>query len=803
MHSSSSPGLFGFHHSLIKQLCEISDAGDEFVKYLALFLSRIANGALPSCIINILTIGVLIPTEKRNGGIRPIVVNDIFRKLATKLMMFSVRNDMQRFFSGLQYGVGRKNGLDKIVHTVKTMCAVLPHYDVLLLDFQNAFNTISRVQIRDSLVKHCPELLGYFDSVYIHQDLLLFIAPTSAGNSALPQVISSCEGVQQGDVLGPLFFSIATYDIFKKIQDLVHKDIDNRNKSGLALAYLDDLTVIGSHETCITVLELLQSEGPQIGLHLNLSKTSAVPSDLNYSVASRAYNSFSKEITIIDSASGFEVLGVPFGSLDYIHNRLQEFIDTKFIQAAEIVKKFPDPQVQFQYYYWVLLHKTNYLFRTLPTSVLEEGFISKIEDILKAVFKEIFELDDDEFKDIHWSQACLPIKEGGFGVGSIGHTAYCAFSASFIIAFEEMNYHLPKEDIFGTAYGLHCIDCVEKVKEAAQFPDRYVLETILARRPQQMESMQKEFYGQFKRQLVKKYQAYINESSHSYVNAKTYSSSSIIGGAYLLANPSTRSRFTKTEFLMAARWRLGIDLKHFPSKFICRCKDNTTKKAPFGAHGEHCFVCKEGRGRNKRHHSIRDILYQLIKDAKLNCESEPENLFIMSVDEDTGKPCKRRPDLLVQDVPFDTNEEKVKFYKDTIIDVSVTYPCSDAAIRNFKSDQRKGAAAARIFDAKYNKYAEVAGDRYKMIPFVLETFGYIHPKSEGFLRHLIGVAADKSGTDKSVLCNYWFRRISVSLVRSNMRILLHKATLANDASKKHQASNYEDIEMCTINNPSL
>ena len=123
--------------------------------------------------------------------------------------------------------------------------------------------------------------------------------------------------------------------------------------------------------------------------------------------------------------------------------------------------------------------------------------------------------------------------------------------------------------------------------------------SFLARRPQQMESMQKEFYWQFKRQLVKKYQADINESSHSYVEAKTYSSSSIIGGAYLLANPSTRSRFTKTEFLMAARWRLGIDLKHFPSKFICRCKDNITKKAPFGAHGEHCFVCKEGRGRNK------------------------------------------------------------------------------------------------------------------------------------------------------------------------------------------------------------
>ena len=38
-----------------------------------------------------------------------------------------------------------------------------------------------------------------------------------------------------------------------------------------------------------------------------------------------------------------------------------------------------------------------------------------------------------------------------------------------------MNYHLPKEEIFGTAYGLHCIDCVEKVKEAAQFPEGILL----------------------------------------------------------------------------------------------------------------------------------------------------------------------------------------------------------------------------------------------------------------------------------------------------------------------------------------
>ena len=78
----------------------------------------------------------------------------------------------------------------------------------------------------------------------------------------------------------------------------------------------------------------MQSEGPQIGLHLNLSKTSAVPSDLNYSVASCAYNS--KEITIIDSASGFEVLGVPFGSLDYIHNWLQDFIDPDCRTCEEI-----------------------------------------------------------------------------------------------------------------------------------------------------------------------------------------------------------------------------------------------------------------------------------------------------------------------------------------------------------------------------------------------------------------------------------------------------------------------------------
>ena len=77
-------------------------------------------------------------------------------------------------------------------------------------------------------------------------------------------VISSQSGVQQGDPLGPLLFSLPLLLIIEEIK----KECDLL----LNVWYLDDGTLLGTAPEIAKALEIIQKKGPKLGLHLNLSK---------------------------------------------------------------------------------------------------------------------------------------------------------------------------------------------------------------------------------------------------------------------------------------------------------------------------------------------------------------------------------------------------------------------------------------------------------------------------------------------------------------------------------------------------
>ena len=77
----------------------------------------------------------------------------------------------------------------------------------LLLDFTNAFNSISRKSMFVEFRRHLPGLPAWMESCYSCQPLL------HLGKD----VIHSCCGVQQGDPLGPLGFTLTLHPIIKRI----------------------------------------------------------------------------------------------------------------------------------------------------------------------------------------------------------------------------------------------------------------------------------------------------------------------------------------------------------------------------------------------------------------------------------------------------------------------------------------------------------------------------------------------------------------------------------------------------------
>ena len=69
------------------------------------------------------------------------------------------------------------------------------------------------------------------------------------------------EGVQQGDPLGPLLFSLTTMDLMESL------------RSELLIFYLDDGTLGGGVEDVLHDLQTMTEEVAKLGLQLNHSKS--------------------------------------------------------------------------------------------------------------------------------------------------------------------------------------------------------------------------------------------------------------------------------------------------------------------------------------------------------------------------------------------------------------------------------------------------------------------------------------------------------------------------------------------------
>ena len=257
------------------------------------------------------------------------------------------------------------------------------------------------------------------------------------------------------------------------------------------------------------------------------------------------------------------------------------------------------------------------------------------------------------------------------------------------------------------------------------------------------------------KQLQKYYHSFYTENCHAmfmnqiqnnpsnYHKARMLSIQGEIGGLFLIAGPKKHFKFSRKEFLTAAWLRLGIPFKHFPSSYVCKCEDNRTFKSEAGIYAQHCFVCKKGNEKNKRHDTIRDIIIQLARHANVTqVVREPRNLFATNYDEDNNKNNQSRPDILVKDMPFDNLKLKHRFFRDEIIDVAVTYPATFNCIKN-GSASVQGSASNYIYTKKFNKYKKLIKynnhnkPEYIIAPMIFEVFGFIHTESESFLRRLI------------------------------------------------------------------
>ena len=132
----------------------------------------------------------LVPLPKKDGGIRPLVVDECLRAIIAKAGAEQVADEATAL-QPLQIGIGGKGPWKQAsVAAVRSWIRGLRDGDaVLKIDICNAYNTISREACLRRVRRHCPQLLRWAcwslnGPTFLHMG---------------ERIITCQTGVQQGD----------------------------------------------------------------------------------------------------------------------------------------------------------------------------------------------------------------------------------------------------------------------------------------------------------------------------------------------------------------------------------------------------------------------------------------------------------------------------------------------------------------------------------------------------------------------------------------------------------------------------
>ena len=338
----------------------------------------------------------------------------MLRRLVAKCLCNTYEKDISTYLWPKQIGVAAPLGAEVGSQTVRQWCdrnQATEGKVLFVADFENAFNTIDREQFLRQVRNQLPGLSRWAEWCYGRPSKLFFDGT----------VIDSEVGVQQGDPLGPLFFSLALQPLLLELGEIPGLDI--------SFSYLDDLVLAGTQFAVARGIPLLKASAGRLGLRLNMSKcelVSAVPQGIGMD-----WDLFDQHIPRnLDGC--LKLLGTPIGTDEYCQS-LTHHRATKVQECLDAIGELPDPQVAL-----ALLRlcasfgKMVFAACTTPFDVHQEQLMA-YDNAVRQCFEQFTGLHPD---DTQWLQATLSTKVGGLGLRNLSRHSSAAYLSSRSSCFQ-------------------------------------------------------------------------------------------------------------------------------------------------------------------------------------------------------------------------------------------------------------------------------------------------------------------------------------------------------------------------------
>ncbi|KAI3822707.1 hypothetical protein L1987_10303 [Smallanthus sonchifolius] len=413
----------------------LSGEGSATASGLLTAITEVVNlwlgGLCPRVLADFVASAPLTPLLKPDNGIRPIAVGAIWRRLVSKVAMKKVGKEAVTYLEDYQFGVGVPNGAEAVLHSANRFLNSF-HSDgslaMLTVDFSNAFNLVDRSVLLREVHRQCPSIFPWVQFLYA-QPARLYV-----GNDR----IGAFTGVQQGDPLGPLLFALALHPLVLQEQE--------NCKLPFHAWYLDDGTVIGDAVQVAKALDIIGSEGPALGLRLNIRKTEVFWPTCN-GVKVRP-GLFPNEIGRPER--GVKLLGGAVSCDASFISGLTAKRATRAVNIMGHLPLLPDPQSEL-----LLLRscmgvaKLLFGLRTCQPPFVDDA-VSCFDKGLREEIEDIVVCEGPFFGELQWRIATLPMRLGGLGLLSARDVAAYAFVASRSQSWELQDHILRNSGVATT-----------------------------------------------------------------------------------------------------------------------------------------------------------------------------------------------------------------------------------------------------------------------------------------------------------------------------------------------------------------
>jgi hypothetical protein len=382
-----------------------SGAASLVVGALCTFAKAALGGTLPQRAMPFLASANLIPLRKDGPegtiNVRPVAVGNTIRRFVGKFAMGTPSvAQCTALLQPNQCGVAVAGACETIACALQSLVQYSTGNDwaILQVDVQNAFNAVDRSALFAAIRSRVPELEAWARATYgCHSTLFC------DGHR-----LTSEQGVQQGDPLGPLFFAVAWQDVVAALPPNLL----------LNVWYLDDGHLVGDMDTLSRAIAIIHEKATQIGVKLNIHKCRIWgPGQLSPDLQGDHFDMLRLIPQVPwNSGSGLRVLGYPVehpSSFTFRAKEMQSIVD-RLEEACHILSNLGDPHMEH-----ILLRfcldacRLMHFLRAIDAAALHEPLAAAAR-VIRRAWDDV--LGHPAVTDEQWAQCTLPLRLAGLGI---------------------------------------------------------------------------------------------------------------------------------------------------------------------------------------------------------------------------------------------------------------------------------------------------------------------------------------------------------------------------------------------------